>query len=308
MDRHFGTLPTGEPATLYTISLGPVCAKVTDLGATLVSLSLPCKENVVLGWDNAGDYLSRWGCVGATVGRCANRIGGACFVLNGTTWTLNANDGGNSLHSGPDGWHKRLWKVVDRSDSNITFQLESPHGDQGFPGNLTARVTYSLEAPATLVIRYWAISDRDTIFNPTNHRYFNLGKDALKQTLMMPARTYTPFGKNRLPTGEVVTVAGTPMDFRTPKTIGQDLNLFFRGYDHNFEVFCDPCAVLRDPESGLTMAVTTDRPGLQLFTTRWGVCLETQFWPDAIHHTEWTQPVIQAGVPHESRTTFAFSW
>lgn len=308
MERPFGTLPSGEPVTLYIISRGQVSAGITDLGATLVSLSLPGIDNVVLGHDDAAGYLNGRGYLGATVGRNANRIGGACFVLNGTTWPLSANEGPNNLHSGPDGWHKRLWKVADRSDSQITFLLESPHGDQGFPGNLTVRVTYSIDAPATLTIRYQAVSDRDTIFNPTNHSYFNLGGEAMKQTLMMPARTYTPFGKGKLPTGELRSVEGTPMDFRSPKTLDRDTNLFFRGYDHNFEVFCNPCAVLRDPDSGRSMAVSTDCPGLQLYTTRYGICLETQFWPDAIHHPEWAQPVIKAGVPYESRTSFTFSW
>lgn len=308
MERPFGTLPSGEPVTLYIISRGQVSAGITDLGATLVSLSLPGIDNVVLGHDDAAGYLNGRGYLGATVGRNANRIGGACFVLNGTTWPLAANEGPNNLHSGPDGWHKRLWKVADRSDSHITFLLESPHGDQGFPGNLTVRVTYSIDAPATLTIRYQAVSDRDTIFNPTNHSYFNLGGEAMKQTLIMPARTYTPFGKGKLPTGELRSVEGTPMDFRSPKTLDRDTNLFFRGYDHNFEVFCNPCAVLRDPASGRSMAVSTDCPGLQLYTTRYGICLETQFWPDAIHHPEWAQPIIKAGVPYESRTSFTFSW
>lgn len=309
MDFPFGTLPTGERITLYTISRGPVSAKVTDLGATLVNLSLPGIDNVVLGYQDASGYLDGRGYLGATVGRCANRIGGACFVLNGTTWPLESNEGPNSLHSGSNGWHKRLWQVANRDDSSITFLLESPHCDQGFPGNLTVRVTYCLEAPATLTIRYQAISDRDTVFNPTNHSYFNLSSgDAMKQTLMMPSRTYTPFGRGKLPTGEAQSVEGTPMDFRTPKAIDRDTSLFFRGYDHNFEVFCNPCAVLKDPQSGRTMAVSTDCPGLQLYTTRWGICLETQFWPNAVHHPNWKQPVIRAGVPYESKTSFAFSW
>lgn len=317
MERSFGFLPSGEAVTLYTISQGALTASVTDLGAALVSLMAPDDAgqlaNVVLGYDDAAGYLNGRAYIGATVGRNANRIAGACFVLNGTTWPLSANEGPNSLHSGPEGWHKRLWKVAEKSETSITFLLESPHGDQGFPGNLTVRVTYSIEAPATLSIRYQALCDRDTIFNPTNHSYFNLAgrnepKSALKQTLMMPARTYTPFGRGKLPTGDVQPVEGTPMDFRTPKTLDRDMGLFFRGYDHNFEVFCNPCAILRDPDSGRTMAVSTDCPGLQLYTTRYGICLETQFWPDAVHHPDWAQPIIRAGVPYESRTSFTFSW
>lgn len=316
MIRPFGTMPGGEAVHLYTLSRGPITAAVTDLGATLVSLKVPdaagTVADVVLGYGDAAGYLNGRGYLGATVGRNANRIAGACFVLDGTTWSLPANQGPNSLHSGPDGWHKRLWQVADRSDSHITFQLESPHCDQGFPGAMTVRVTYSLEAPATLSIRYWALSDRDTIFNPTNHSYFNLAgreaRQATKQILTLPARFFTPCGKGNIPTGECKPVEGTPMDFRSPKPLDRDTNLLFRGYDHNFEVFCDPCAVLRDPGSGRTMAVSTDRPGLQLYTTSFGICLETQFWPDAIHHPDWPQPIIKAGIPTESLTSFAFSW
>lgn len=317
MDRSFGTLASGQALTLYTISRGPLTASLTDLGAALVSLMVPDAAgntaNVVLGYDDAAGYLNGRSFLGATVGRNANRLKGACFVLDGTTWSMTANEGPNNLHSGPNCWNKRLWQVTERSESSITFLLESPHGDQGFPGNLTVRVTYSIEAPATLSIRYQAVSDRDTIFNPTNHSYFNLaGRSrpelAMKQTLMLPARFYTPCGKGKIPTGEVRPVDGTPMDFRTPKALDQDTSLFFRGYDHNFEVFCSPCAILRDPGSGRTMAVSTDRPGLQLYTTRYGVCLETQFWPDAVHHPDWAQPIIRAGVPCESETSFAFSW
>lgn len=338
MIENFGLLPTGQQAHLYTISCGPLQARITDFGATLVSLIVPDAAgnlaDVVLGYDTVNGYYSGWSFLGATVGRNANRIRGGRFSLNGETIELAAFERGNNLHSGFDFFHRRLWQTEQVNDRSVTFRLDSPSGDQGFPGNAVIRVTYALELPSSLRITYDAISDADTVFNLTNHSYFNLvghnhPEKAISQTLMLPARHFTPCDAVGIPTGELRDVTNTPMDFRSPKPIAQDIDADYEplklqgGYDHNFEVCGNPCAVLRDPESGRTMAVSTDCPGVQLYTggapkaagkagTSYGrrsaVCLETQFYPDSVNHPEWKQPFTKAGSPYHSETVYAFSW
>ncbi len=336
MKTYFGNLPTGEEVSLYTISCGQLSAAVSDLGATLVKLFVPDASgklaDVVLGYDRAEDYIRNSGCLGATIGRNANRIRNACFVLNSHTYTLEANKGPHNLHSGFQGYHTRLWKVTAHSTDRVTMRLDSPHGDQGFPGNASVQLSYTMETSG-LRITYDAVSDRDTVFNLTNHSYFNLaGHDhpekALQQTLCMPARVFTLADEDSVPTGQLAQVDGTPMDFRSPKPLAQDIGADFaplhlqNGYDHNFEVFCAPAAILSDPESGRTMAVITDLPGIQIYTANYtdvigkngvhygqrsGVALETQFYPDAVNHPEWKQPIFKAGEKFHSETKFRFT-
>lgn len=337
MIKQFGQLPSGENAILYTLTLGNLTAKVTDFGATLVSLSVPDKSgdtaDVVLGYDDVMGYYKGWAFLGATVGRNANRIKGGRFKLNGKTIRLTPFERGNNLHSGFDFLHRRLWQVERRKDTAITFRLDSPHKDQGFPGNAVIRVTYALEHPATLRISYDAISDADTVFNFTNHSYFNLAghhrpEKAMEQILMMPSQHFLPCDKKGIPTGELRDVTGTPMDFRKGKALCQDIDADYEplklqgGYDHCFAVCGDPCAVLRDPDSGRTLTVTTDCPGVQLYTggapkavgkdgvlygSRSAVCLETQFFPDSVNHSQWKQPFVKANTPYHSETCYQFS-
>lgn len=337
MKEFFGQLPTGETASLYTLRSGQLKATVTDFGAGLVSLWVPDRDghlaDVVLGYDTPADYAADTMFLGAPVGRNANRIAGADFKLGAKHIHLCCNENGNNLHSGPDFYHHRMWEVTELEEDRITLRLFSPHGDQGFPGNAHISVTYALEGD-TLRIRYDARSDRDTIFNMTNHSYFNLaGHDhpelAAGQTLSMPARYFTPATAESIPTGELRSVEGTPMDFRTPKPICRDIDQDYQplqlanGYDHNFEVFCNPCAILRDPTSGRTLSISTDCPGLQLYSgnfvegtgkggvhygPRSGIALETQFYPDAIHKSNWAQPVFKAGQHYHSETSYRFTW
>ena len=338
MKESFGVLPSGEAASLYTISQGGITAAVTDFGATLVRLLVPdstgTAADVVLGYDSCTGYLNGNACLGATVGRSANRLKQATFALGGKAYALTPNEGKNNLHSGPDYFFKRMWKVESHTQTAITLSLYSPHGDQGFPGNADIRVTYSLEPNHALRIAYQGTSDRDTVFNFTNHSYFNLAGHektdaAMNQILTIPGRFFNPDDAENIPTGELRPVAGTPMDFRSPKAIAQDIEADYEplhlqgGYDHNWEVFCDPCAVLTDPVSGRTMAVSTDCPGVQFYAgnfldeqgkagvyygRRSGVALETQFYPDALHHPEWPQPVTKAGETYRSETTYRFTW
>lgn len=338
MKKNFGLRPDGQMAYLYTIRCGKLTAELSDHGATLVKLFVPDSKgnlaDVVLGFDTPGEYTASGTFFGATVGRNSNRVGNARFEMNGKTCRLDPNDNGvNNLHSGFDPYKNRLWQVVSHTESSITFQLESPNGDQGFPGKATIRVTYTLDNTGGLHIVYDGICDQDTVFNMTNHSYFNLaGHDhpekAMNQILSMPARVYTVADAQSIPTGELRSVEGTPMDFRKPKAIGRDLDQAYEalilqgGYDHNFEVFCNPCVILRDPESGRMMTVTTDCCGIQFYSGnflegetgkdgvrychRGGIALETQFYPDSVNKQQWQQPFVKAGERYRSETVYRF--
>ena len=338
MKEIFGNIHTGEEASLYTISCGAVRAVVTDYGATLVKLFVPDRggkvSDVVLGHDTPADYHASTCFFGATVGRSANRIGGASFAIGGRTCRMTPNENSNNLHSGPDFYHDRMWKVLSHTENAISLELFSPHGDQGFPGNATISVTYSLDNTGGLHIVYDAVSDQDTVFNLTNHSYFNLaGHDhpdaAMNQLLTIPGRFFNPDDAQSIPTGELRSVAGSPMDFRSPKPIGRDIDADYDalnlqgGYDHNWEVFCNPAAILEDPGSGRVMSVYTDCPGVQFYAgnflneepgkdgmrypKRSAICLETQFYPDSIHHPQWPQPIVKAGEKYHSETVYRFN-
>lgn len=337
MKKEFGLRADGQQAYLYTIRCGALTAEISDHGATLVKLFVPDREgnvaDVVLGFDTPDEYTASGTYFGATVGRNANRIGKARFAMGDKLYTLDANNGDNNLHSGFDPFKNRLWQVVSHSDSSICFRMESPNGDQGFPGNAVIDVTYTLESDNSLHIAYDGICDQDTVFNMTNHSYFNLaGHDrpekAMDQILSMPARVFTAADAQSIPTGELRSVAGTPMDFREPKAIGRDLGEDYEalklqnGYDHNFEVFCNPCATLKDPESGRTMTVSTDCCGVQFYSGnflkgetgkdgvsysyRGGIALETQFYPDSVNKPQWKQPFVKAGERYHSETVYKF--
>ncbi len=335
--RPFGILPNGKQAFLYTISGGTLTAEISDFGATLVRLYVPDKQgvlaDVVLGFDDANDYLASTTYFGATVGRNANRIRGASFSLGGESVQLTPNENGHSHHSGPDSYAFRLWKVERQGKNKIVFSLHSPHKDQGFPGNADIRVTYALEETNTLAITYEAVSDRDTVFNLTNHSYFNLAGHqspelAMGQTLQLQAAYFTPSDAQGVPTGELRSVMGTPMDFRVPKVVGQDIDEDYEslrlqaGYDHNFRIDANPCAVLCDPVSGRKMEITTDCPGIHcycgnffwdeqgkdgvIYCRRGGIALETQYFPDAVHQPKWPQPIVKAGTHYRSQTKYTF--
>ena len=329
MTTSFGTTPCGE-AKLYTISGGRIRAAITDLGATLVSLWVDGVD-VVLGYDNAEGYLSNDGFLGAVVGRNANRIENSSFPLNGKTVQLVPNEGSTNLHSGPEPYNVRMWHLEEHTPGSVRMSLVSPDGDQGFPGEAKIFVTYTIENDA-LIITYEAVSDQDTVFNFTNHAYFNLAGEnrtekAMDQLLQMPCEVFNPDDAANIPTGEMRSVEGTPFDFRAAKPLGRDIGEDYEplhlqgGYDHNFVVNANPCAVLTDPESGRTMTVSTDCPGVQIYTAnfldvvgkngthygkRSGVCLETQFAPNSVNHPEWPQPFTKAGETYHSVTKFQF--
>ena len=337
MKREFGVRSDGQMAYLYTITDGRIKAELTDHGATLARLFVPDRQgnvaDVVLGFDHPDAYTASDTFFGATIGRNSNRVGGAGFTMNGKKYSMDANDNGvNNLHSGNAYYKNRMWQVESHDESSICFRLESPDGDQGFPGNAVIRVTYALEN-SDLRITYDAVCDQDTVFNLTNHSYFNLaGHDkpelSINQILQMNATFFNPDDAMSIPTGELRSVEGTPMDFRTPKAIGRDIGQDYDalnlqgGYDHNFEVKGEVCATVTDPVSGRVMEVLTDCPGIQfycgnflkdvpgkdgvIYCYRGGFCLETQYYPDSVNHPEWPQPFTKAGQPYHSQTIYRF--
>lgn len=295
--------------------------EVTDLGATVRSILMPDRNgimgDVVLGYDTPEEYLKSDGYLGAAVGRYANRIAGAGFTLNGTTYELTANEGGNMLHGGI-GFSKRRFDTVSAEDSMVVFELRDPDGGDGFPGNLTVRIGYELSDDNDVCIYYAASSDKDTVINLTNHCYFNLSGegDILGHELLINAGSYLPVDGDLLPTGEICPVEGTDFDFRS----GREIKNGF--YDHCFVLDNNFCATLSDKKSGRVMLVATDMPGVQfyaggalserrgkngrLYGKNSGLCLETQRFPDSPNRPEFPSCVLRAGEMFTSRTIYSF--
>lgn len=339
--QKFGITKDGSKPYLYKMKNDAgMEVQVSDFGATLVNVTVLDQDKnpveVVLGYEDAAGYENGTAAIGAIVGRNANRIGGACVTINGIDYKLAENDGKNNLHSGPDVYQKRMWRVVENGDDHVTFLLHSPDGDQGYPGALVMKVTYSLDEENTLMIHYEAEPDQDTIINMTNHSYFNLNGhksgDVLNHTLWLNADAFTPADATSIPTGEIRSVEGTPMDFRIDKTIGKDIEadyeplVFGKGYDHNWvlknEGKFDKVAEVAGDESGIHMSVLTDLPGVQIYTANFldgekgrdgavyemrdAICLETQYYPDAIHHENFPGPICKKGEKYDTRTAYRF--
>ncbi len=338
----FGTARNGKEVYAFTISnANGMQAKIINFGAILVSLLVPDKdgkpEDVVLGYDSLEEYYGNGSFFGATIGPSANRIGGASFEINGKAYQIDVNDGPNNLHSHMEnGYHKQVWDAVE-GDNSVTLTLEGKDGEMGFPGNKKITMVYSLSEDNALKLSYHVSADADTIVNLTNHTYFNLaGHKAGKiedHLLQLHAGNYTPVVPGAIPTGEIQPVAGTPMDFTKMKPIGQDINADFEqlkltlGYDHNFVIdgadgSLKEIAVVEDPKSGRKMKVFTTLPGVQFYAgncigedtgkdntpygPRKGFCLETQYYPDNIHHPNFPQSVFGPGRDYESVTVYQF--
>ena len=338
MECDFGVTSRGEKAKLYTLKNGKgMEVKVSDYGAVLVQLLVPDQDgqiqDVVLGYDNVKGYEEDGVFFGAAVGRVANRIGGGEFTLNGKTYCLTQNNGENTLHGGRDFYNKRLWKVVETDENHVKFMLRSPDGDQGFPGNVDISITYVLTEENEVRICYHAISDQDTLLNMTNHSYFNLSGHAsgtvLDQKVMIDADAYTRADAASIPTGELIPVENTPMDFRNMKLIGQDIEekyealILGNGYDHNWVLNGNgmrKVAAMRSDKTGIGMEVYTDLPGMQFYTAnflngekgkngavyqmRHAACFETQYFPDAVHKMHFEGPVLKAGESYETTTVY----
>lgn len=340
--RAFGAGKNGEAVTLYSFeNKNGMVMEVTDFGATLYSLIVPDKDgnpiDVVLGYDSPQGYMGPSGTgFGATIGRNGNRIGKAQFTLNGKTYELDKNNNGNNLHSGLDYYHHRMWDVKETTENSITLSLHSTDGDQGYPGSFDVDVTYTLTDDNELRIEYYGMPDADTIVNMTNHSYFNLDGHAsgniLEHVLWVDADGFTATDIELIPTGEIVPVEGTPMDFRVSKKVGRDIEeqyealVFGGGYDHNWCLnncgeFAKVIEISSDL-SGITMEVYTDLPGVQIYSGnflreevgkqgivykhRQGICFETQHYPDAVNHENFPSPIVKKGQEYKTRTSYKF--
>ncbi len=335
-----GHLPSGEAVLRYTITNQQgASASLLNYGAIWQTMFVPNREgklvDVVLGYDTVEDYQKNTMYLGATIGRVGNRIKNARFTLNDVEYKLAANNGAACLHGGIVGFDKKLWQAQIDGDS-IFFSLTSPDGEEGFPGTLSVVVIYTLDDDNALSIRYLLNSDQDTIQNMTNHAYFNLaGQQAtvLEQLLQIDASQCTRIDKDVLPTGEIVSVRGTPLDFTRAKPIGRDIAAkgelvdVIGGYDHNFVLNrktngVEKIATALDPIGGIAMDVYTDQPGVQLFTPpdfsymtgKGGVqygkhpafCLETQHFADAMNNPQFPSIVLHAGEIFSSETVYRF--
>ncbi len=337
--EHFGTLPGGEEVSRYTLeNRNGMQVRVMDYGATITHLFVPGRENdpgdVVLGFDRLEDYLGDQPYFGAVCGRFCNRIGGSSFVIDGTRYSLSANEGANHLHGGFRGFDKQLWQVhtdISADEASLVMTYESRDGEEGYPGNLTAGVTYSLNENNELGISFRATTDRSTHVNLTNHSYFNLNGcrgTILQHELTLYADRYTVLDSENIPTGEIALVRDTPFDFRKARHLGERLEQVAPGYDLNFMLAAvpgelTPAAILHDPASGRTMEVLTTLPGIQLYTANYvkgirgkeglvyephsAVCLETQYFPDSPNREHFPSTLLKPGETFAAKTVFRFS-
>ena len=338
-ESYFGTVD-GKDVTRLTLSdRTGVQVELLTLGAAVRSIVVSDRSgiptDVVLGYDTPEEYRSQDACFGGIIGRCANRIAGARFTLNGQEWRVTSNEGENHLHGGEKGFHLRHWEFL-HGDNFVTFIRSSLHLEEGYPGLLQVEVTYTLQ-DGCLGIYYQAHSDRDTVVNLTNHTYFNLaghtGGRVDDHVLTIQASRYTPCGDGNIPTGELASVEGTPLDLRQGVRLGERLADPFlsasKGYDHNLvldspteDVESWPAATLWCPRTGIAMAMSTTLEGVQLYTAGFltprqgkggamygpgqAVCLETQHFPDAVHHAAFPTPILPAGAQYRQFTKYRF--
>ncbi len=338
----------GRSVAEYTMTnTGGASVSILELGGIITAINLPDKNgrlaNVVCGFDTCEGYLKGGGYLNALIGRYANRIAEGKFTLNGKEYQLAKNDGGiGHLHGGNVGLNARFWRVTPITGEGkdaLRLEYSSPDGEEGYPGNVKFRVTYTFDDACALSIRYEADTDADTIINLTNHAYFNLAgagdRDIHAHLLTLDCDRMSPVDDKLIPVGDPLPVAGGPFDFTEAKALGRDIDAddeqikLGGGYDHNF-IFREgrdkstPAGSLLDPISGRCLTLYTDLPGVQVYTSnmlkgsmplrggqaqrpRLGVCLETQFWPDSPNRPDFPSCILRAGEHFDSTTTFAFS-
>jgi len=352
----FDTLINEKPVKLYTLKNQQgmeVC--ITNYGGRVVSLVVPDRDgkptDVVLGFDNIAQYadtLNSPSDYGSSVGRYANRIQGGKFALGDQEYQLKQNDGANCLHGGgTTGWMNQVYDAEQIGDSILKLTITARDGENGFPGTVKAITTYRVTADNTLDMIWEATTDKETIINQTNHNYYNLSGDftqaAYDQVLYVNADSFTPSDKFYIPTGEVKSVEGTPMDFRTPHAVGDSINSQFdqiqnaTGYDHNYclNTYKDGkgddtqvCASLYSPKTGILMEMFTNEPGVQVYSGNFqgvgrdadivrkhglkypkhvSVCLESQKYPDSPNKKDWVQPTLKPGEQYYSHAAYRFS-
>ena len=332
----------GKQTHLYTLTNKngmEVC--ITNFGGRIVSVNLNDKNgtprDVVLAFDNINDYLTNASDFGASIGRYANRIAGAKFEIDGTVYNLLANDGDNCLHGGSQGWQYKVFDGKQLSDTQVQLTLDSPDGDMNFPGNVKVQVNFTLTDDNAIDIKYSATTDKKTVINMTNHSYFNLSGDPTKDNsdhvLFVNADNYTPVNEKLIPLGKIESVKGTPMDFTTPKPIGQDIYKtefeqikLGNGFDHNWVLntqgdITQLAAKATCPATGISVEVYTNEPGIQVYTgnflngsvkgkhgiaynKRTAVCLETQHYPDSPNQPQFPSVILEPGQTYNSECIY----
>lgn len=327
--NNFGVTADGKTVEVYELkNSAGTTAKIITYGARVQSWTFK-NVNVILGYDTIAEYEADDTYKGAVVGRCANRIGGAKFELNGKTYNIDKNDAGkNHLHGGFNGFEKKIWSAEILSDG-LKMSVESPDGEGGYPGNFKAEVIYKLTDKNALEISYSATSDADTLCNLTNHSYFNLdgGGDILNQKIQIFADSYTWANSESVPDGRILSVEGTPMDLRNLQKIGEhidddfdELN-FGRGYDHNYCLGklseMKKAAYAESADGKIKLTVETEMPGVQFYAGNWlndkkfgkrtGFALESQFYPNAINLPNFDKPILKAGEIFKSKTIYTLS-
>lgn len=343
--KAFETKVNDHSVNLYTLKNKngmEVC--ITNFGGRIVSVMVPDKngnmKDVVLGFDSIADYVNIPSDFGASIGRYANRIKDGKIVINGDTIQLPQNNFGHCLHGGPKGWQYQVYEAKQIDGTKLELVRQSPDGDENFPGNVTAKVTYTLTDDNSIDISYEATTDKKTVINMTNHSYFNLSGDAQKpitdHLLYVNADKFTPVDSTFMTTGEILDVKGTPMDFTVAKTVGQDIDKYEydqlkngNGYDHNWVLNTNGdikqvAARLTSPVSGITLEVYTDEPGIQVYSgnfldgtvkgkksivynQRAAICLETQHYPDSPNKPEWPSVLLEPGKTYRSHCIFKFT-
>ncbi|MDR2496601.1 MAG: galactose mutarotase [Tannerellaceae bacterium] len=341
----FVTLANDKPVALFVLhNDNGAEACITNYGGRLVALMVPDRNgkpvDVVLGYDNINEYLASPGNFGALIGRYGNRIANARFSIDGTEYPLPANNNGHCLHGGPRGYHACIWNAKLLNPSTLELDYLSPDGDEGFPGNLSLKVTYTLTNDNAVDICYEATTDKPTVVNLTNHSYFNLsgqdGSQILDHIISIDADTYTEVDATLIPTGQLASVEGTPMDLRTPIAVGAHIDDDFdqllkgRGYDHNWVLnaagdISRPVARVVSDKTGIVMEVFTSEPGIQLYAgnamnprgekgkkgviypSRGALCLETQHHPDSPNQPAFPSTTLRPGETYHSRCIYKFS-
>lgn len=342
--RSYGQTKAGEAVDLFTFTnASGMSVSIANYGGIVTSVMVPDRggkmADVALGFDSLDGYLGEHPYFGALIGRYGNRIGKAKFTLNGKEYTLAANNNGNHLHGGLVGFDKKVWAATPLGDDTLELSYLSKDGEEGYPGNLSVKVRYTLTPASELKIAYEATTDKATVLNLTNHSYWNLAGagsgDALGHQIQIFADRFTPVDSGLIPTGELRPVEGTPFDFRTPHLIGERIDAdeeqikLGGGYDHNFVLNSGggslaPAAVVVEPGSGRKMEVLTTQPGVQFYTgnfldgsvkgkggiayrKRYSLCLETQHFPDSPNKPTFPSVVLEPGAKFESTTVYRFS-
>jgi aldose 1-epimerase len=346
----FGKLANGLEVNSYLLkNANEMEVKIIEYGAIVVSITTPDRNgkfaDVTLGYDNLESYVTDTFCFGAIVGRYGNRIGKGKFTLDGKEYQLSINNGKNHLHGGTEGFNKKVWSAVNTKEeptdgaASITLKYISKDGEEGYPGTVELTVKYTLTNDNELLINYSATTDKKTILNPTHHSYFNLSGDMNKTILghevMIDADKFTPIDKDLITTGVYAEVTNTPMDFRTPKIVGKDIEANYEqlklagGYDHNWALNKHGKALAKfasvyEAVSGRLMEAWTDQPGVQFYcgnfidgtakgkngiayAKRTGLCLEAQAYPDSPNKPDWPSPVLEPGKVYIQTTIYKFS-